>query len=118
MTCPKCNGEVWDNRTKKANGEMKPNAPDFSCKDKAVCKWVQWPPKKGASVVAAPQLAPMPVTAPQPGPVGPSPRDTLLIELYWDSFDRILEGVAKRKLTDLFKPEHLMAATSTLYIQR
>jgi len=45
MNCPKCNGDVWDNREKKANGEMKPNAPDLSCKDKESCGWVKWPDK-------------------------------------------------------------------------
>lgn len=28
--CPKCGGEMWDNRENKTN----PNAPDFKCKDK------------------------------------------------------------------------------------
>jgi len=42
----------------------------------------------------------------------------MLIELYWDSFDRVLEGIARRKLTEMFQPEHLAAMTSTLYIQR
>src|SRR5882672_1501724 len=101
MVCPKCQGEVFDNRSKKATGVYKPNAPDFACANKDGCGWKSWPEKRKPSIATAPQLAPMPATAPQPGPVGPSPRDTLLIELYWDSFDRILEGVAKRKLTDL-----------------
>lgn len=43
--CPKCGGELWDNRPKKRSGEMKPNAPDFACKDKENCGWLQWPPK-------------------------------------------------------------------------
>lgn len=37
-TCPKCHGEMWDNRNKKTN----PKAPDFKCKDKA-CDGVIWP---------------------------------------------------------------------------
>lgn len=116
MVCVKCGGEVWDNRAKKAAGEMKPNAPDFSCKDKVVCKWVQWPPKTKASPVAT--AAPIaPLSAPQTQP-GPSPRDTLIIELFWDSFDRVLAGVAQRKLSDLFKPENICALVATMYIQR
>jgi hypothetical protein len=38
--CPKCGGEMWDNREKKTN----PKAPDFKCKDKD-CDGVIWPPK-------------------------------------------------------------------------
>lgn len=49
MECPKCGGETWDNRQKKADGAMSPRAPDVACKDKENCGWVQWPPrdKKG-----------------------------------------------------------------------
>jgi phage recombination protein Bet len=32
--CPKCSGQMWDNRPKKASGQYKPNAPDFACRDK------------------------------------------------------------------------------------
>ena len=46
--CPACQKNMWDNRPKKAAGEMKPNAPDFKCKDRS-CDgkyWPgQWPPK-------------------------------------------------------------------------
>jgi hypothetical protein len=38
--CPKCGGEMWDNREKKTN----PKAPDFKCKDRD-CDGVIWPPK-------------------------------------------------------------------------
>jgi len=40
VSCPKCGGEMWDNRLKKTN----PKAPDFKCKDKS-CEGVIWPPK-------------------------------------------------------------------------
>lgn len=46
VTCPKCGGPCWDNRAKKAAGEFKATAPDFSCKDKA-CGGKIWPSKKG-----------------------------------------------------------------------
>lgn len=36
--CPKCGGEMWDNRATKFN----PKAPDFKCKDKT-CEGVIWP---------------------------------------------------------------------------
>jgi hypothetical protein len=48
-TCPACGGVMWDNRAKKASGQFKANAPDFSCKDRQNCEgklWPgQWPPK-------------------------------------------------------------------------
>ena len=40
-SCPTCNGGMWDNRPKKAAGEMNPKAPDFKCKDKS-CQGVIW----------------------------------------------------------------------------
>jgi hypothetical protein len=46
--CPVCGGGMWDNQERKASGQMKPNAPDYKCKDKE-CEgkyWPgQWPPK-------------------------------------------------------------------------
>ena len=41
--CPKCNGAVWDNRQKKAEDASRSKWPDFSCKDKAECRWAVWP---------------------------------------------------------------------------
>ena len=35
MQCPKCNGEMWDNRAKKQSGEFKESSPDYACRDKA-----------------------------------------------------------------------------------
>src|SRR4051812_42044583 len=46
--CPKCGGDMWDNRESKRN----PKAPDFKCKDKG-CDGVVWPPRT-ASAGAAP----------------------------------------------------------------
>lgn len=47
--CPKCGGDMWDNREKKRSGRFKKNAPDFSCKNKDGCGYQlwpgQWPPK-------------------------------------------------------------------------
>lgn len=40
MNCPKCGGEMWDNRQKKTN----PKAPDYKCKDPD-CGGAIWPPK-------------------------------------------------------------------------
>ena len=47
--CPKCAGEMWDNRVGKRN----PKAPDFKCKDKT-CDGVVWPPRNAASATPAP----------------------------------------------------------------
>lgn len=38
--CPKCGGDMWDNRKRKLN----PKAPDYKCKDKD-CDGVIWPEK-------------------------------------------------------------------------
>lgn len=46
-SCPKCGGPTWDNRPKKASGEYKVSAPDFSCRDKT-CGGKVWPVKAGA----------------------------------------------------------------------
>lgn len=50
--CPVCGKGMWDNRKKKASGEYKPNAPDFTCKDKACGKkvWKDSKPKAGAVI--------------------------------------------------------------------
>ena len=42
MNCPKCDGDMWDNRERKTN----PKAPDFKCKDQN-CDGVIWPPLGG-----------------------------------------------------------------------
>jgi hypothetical protein len=36
--CPKCSGQMWDNRTSKKS----PRAPDFKCKDKDNCDGALW----------------------------------------------------------------------------
>lgn len=38
ISCPKCGGDMWDNRTSKTN----PKAPDLKCKDKAGCDHAIW----------------------------------------------------------------------------
>ena len=47
--CPKCSGDMWDNRVGKRN----PKAPDFKCKDKA-CDGVIWPPRDARPAAATP----------------------------------------------------------------
>ena len=48
-TCPKCQGEMWDNRASKRN----PRAPDYKCKDKG-CDGVIWPPRDANAPPPAP----------------------------------------------------------------
>ena len=40
VVCPKCDGQMWDNRKDKKN----PKAPDFKCRDRS-CDGVIWPAK-------------------------------------------------------------------------
>ncbi|MDQ6829814.1 MAG: hypothetical protein M3081_13215, partial [Gemmatimonadota bacterium] len=47
-SCPKCQGQMWDNR----EGKRNPKAPDFKCKDKS-CDGVIWPPRGSVSAPAA-----------------------------------------------------------------
>ena len=50
--CPKCGGDMWDNRASKRN----PKAPDFKCKNRD-CDGVVWPPRDGAPRAGAPAMA-------------------------------------------------------------
>ena len=128
MQCPKCGGDAWDNGPSKAQGKVKPNAPDYACKNKEGCGWKQWPEKKsppqtGYAKEQAPKqpLTERPAALRETGEALPwetDPRDERAVLLFWDCFDKVLEGVAKRKLTELFKPENLASLTATLYIQR
>jgi pyruvate/2-oxoglutarate dehydrogenase complex dihydrolipoamide acyltransferase (E2) component len=69
--CPKCGGNVWDNRQRKAtigpDGEplMKASAPDFKCRDKD-CGGVIWPPKSAKSKQEPVRPAPPPPDAELP----------------------------------------------------
>jgi hypothetical protein len=38
LRCPRCGGEVWDNRAKKRSGKFKAKSPDIACKDKDNCR--------------------------------------------------------------------------------
>ena len=95
---------------------MKPNAPDFSCKDKDGCGWVQWPPKTKASPggTSAPIAPP---SAPQAQP-GPSSHDEETVGRFWDSVDNVLEGLSRRKLTEMFKGEDIVKLIATQFIGR
>ena len=49
IKCPKCGGEVFDNRAKKASGKMNEKAPDAKCKD-VKCGEVVWHYKPAEAV--------------------------------------------------------------------
>ena len=72
--CPKCGGEMWDNRESKRN----PRAPDFKCRNKPKmqggpgCEGVIWPPRDGeqraggAPAATAPRRSPAAQSSPPP----------------------------------------------------
>ena len=135
MECLKCGGPVWDNRAKKASGEFSAKGPDFACKDKDGCGWVQWPPKnKGSGGLPATAAIPTPLTSPlvpasvsgQPSPVaaysrGGSPKWTwiTLADTYANCY-----AIAEQRLIDAskvgprlgFTQADILAATATLFI--
>ena len=43
QTCPRCHGDVWDNRAQKQSDPSLSRRPDFACKNRATCGWVVWP---------------------------------------------------------------------------
>ncbi|MEP6622088.1 MAG: hypothetical protein ABJE47_22390 [bacterium] len=47
-SCPKCQGDMWDNRVGKRN----PKAPDFKCKDRE-CDGVVWPSREAVAAALA-----------------------------------------------------------------
>ena len=46
--CPKCAGQMWDNRASKRN----PKAPDYKCKTDG-CDGIVWPPREPGAVSTA-----------------------------------------------------------------
>jgi hypothetical protein len=117
MNCPKCGKVMLDIRAQKQN----PKAPDFQCPD-ANClndkgyRTGAWLPKQKAGPAPFQQTHAAPPAAAVVG--APSPRDTYLIELYWDSFDRVLAGLKSRSLSAGFNDQQIAACVATLYIQR
>lgn len=98
VSCPKCGGQVWDNRKDKKN----PKAPDFKCRDKN-CDGVIWPPKPA-------KAAPKPVSQGHPeflanqeaedaaelaGKIGP-PEKPKLTKLYLDATEFVLDKVVPK----------------------
>jgi hypothetical protein len=55
MRCPKCSGELWDNRTTKKS----PKQPDYACKNREGCGHAIWPPKDSKPAVAKAEPKPV-----------------------------------------------------------
>jgi hypothetical protein len=73
--CPKCGGDMWDNRRDKLSGRTNPKAPDFKCKNKGACDGVVWQGSKKSAAPPqesrqpdSPTGSPAPVEDEQPGP--------------------------------------------------
>jgi hypothetical protein len=104
--CPKCNGQMWDNRSSKRN----PKAPDYKCKNKD-CDGAVWldQGKTGTAAVAVP-------TASQPanGATAPSaPRGNEGRELITGAFrdaERATEALRRAaELAHLVSPQPMCA---------
>jgi len=129
MECPSCKGLMLDMRATKVGKQ-----PDYTCANPACVNdkgyrtgvWLRRGPQPLVTGYAKEQAPKQPLTE-RPAalretgdalPWETDPRDERAVLLFWDCFDKVLEGVARRKLTDLFKPENLASLTATLYIQR
>ena len=76
--CPKCSGDMWDNRESKRN----PRAPDFKCKNKE-CDGVIWPPRDGQAAAQAPG-GDQGATGAVQAPVGDEPACPICGGRMWD----------------------------------
>ena len=84
VSCPKCGGQMWDNRVGKRN----PKSPDFKCKDRS-CDGVIWPPRAGGArqaPTAQQRSTPQPISAGPPLPyeteAQPIDQFSGMVELY------------------------------------
>ncbi len=126
VSCPKCDGPMWDNRDTKKN----PKAPDYKCRDKG-CDGVIWPPKPGQrspvsqapakqSYTSGPHIPEMdgPVYQQETGaaPESVAPVLDTLFQMYDVCFDHA-HGLAHRKLGNDASHEGIAAMAATLFIQ-
>jgi hypothetical protein len=108
---------MLDVREQKSN----PKAPDFQCPD-ANClndkgyRTGAWLPKGRAPATTFDTGRTSAIAGPSGGMDVSA--DALRLELFWDSFDSVMHNIAKRKLTDMFKPENICNLVATLYIGR
>jgi hypothetical protein len=123
--CPKCQGEMYDNRATKKN----PAQPDYKCKAyKSGCEGVIWPPKGG---VAAPAPAAAPVARPAapvaqayvgnlPGDPGAPASFMALASVYEATLIHVLANVVPTFVSRgiPITLEGVSAVTATLFIAR
>ena len=118
--CPKCGGQMWDNRASKRN----PKSPDFKCRDKS-CDGVIWPPRNGTPAAAA---APARTAAPakeERSLGGPLPYEqgdpfVALTTLYRRCLDTAIAITAQTDALagpDGVSPVIVGSVTSTLFIE-
>ena len=112
--CPQCGGEIWDNRAKKRAGDMKAAAPDYACKDKENCAWVQWPPKlKTVTKTASGPGMPAEQTARPPRWTWPTLAETYLQSLLIAR--KQVSGLSAALKLDL-RMEDILSAAATIFI--
>ena len=116
--CPKCSGQMWDNRQSKRN----PRAPDFRCRNRS-CDGVLWPGQHRSAIPATPrpQLAAVRDDSPEsptPRTSGPSDNDPPLRRKYLDLTDFVLRSVRPKYTGAGLEcgPETVAAIAATLYI--
>lgn len=123
FVCPKCGGQMWDNRATKRN----PKAPDAKCRDRS-CDGAIWPPKGGnGAQKPAPAPAPAPASFGQirgleEAPVASSSEFKTLCAKYAEC----VEYVASVIVPQLSKgpnaigvtPESVSAMAATIFIAR
>lgn len=131
MECPRCHGEMLDQRATKTGRQ-----PDYQCANERCVNdkgfrtgvWLKakaapQAPQTGYAQAMVPK---QPITerpaalreSGDPMPWETSPKDEKLVTLYWACFDEILAGLKTRALKDGFPGEQIAAMTSTLYIAR
>lgn len=102
MNCPKCGGEVYDNRADKASGTKSYKWPDYKCKDKA-CDWAEWEKKKDAPAKPAARA-----------PAGPKWTWPALQELYRNSL-RIAAPLVKTLVPNATS-DNVVSVATTIFI--
>lgn len=116
--CPKCGGEMWDNRQSKRN----PKAPDFRCRNRS-CDGVLWPgqARNAIPAIPRPQLTAVRGDAaevPTSGTSRPSDQEPPLRRKYLDLTDFALVSVRPKYTAAGLEcgPETVAAIVATLYI--
>lgn len=108
VNCPACNGPIYNNIAKNATrvAEGKKPMPNFSCRDKDGCGWVEWPPK-GQKPAMAQRGATAGRSSAPARPLAPLYLQCLTVAK--QSWDKVL-GVGK------YSDAVLQAAAATIFI--